>query len=95
LYLLPSLFRLCGKELGKGVEMKKTVGKTDRNIRFALAAFLVVVAAIVGFGSIWSYVALAVTAVLVVTGASGYCPLYTLLHIDTTKSVSRESVRAK
>lgn len=47
--------------------MKKTVGKTDRNIRFALAAFLVVVAAIVGFGSIWSYVALAVTAVLVVT----------------------------
>ena len=60
--------------------MKKNVGRSEKIIRLILA----VIFAIVGYltGIWWLYI---VTALLLVTAAIGYCPLWVLLKIDTTK----------
>ena len=63
--------------------MKKTEGKTDRAIRGVLAIGAVVGAGVLGFSTGWGVVLLVVAGVLVVTAASGYCPAYSVLHIDT------------
>ena len=63
--------------------MKHNMGPTDRYIRAAVAAVLVVTAAIVGFGSIGGIIALVVAAVLGATAAVGTCPAYLPFHTDT------------
>jgi len=63
--------------------MHKTVGKTDRILRGALAIGAVAGSGVVGFSSAWGIVLLAVAAIMVVTGASGYCPVYSLIGIST------------
>ncbi len=63
--------------------MKKTVGATDRMLRVVVAIGALIVAVAVGFSSGWGIVLTIVAAVLVVTGASGYCPLYSATGIDT------------
>lgn len=67
--------------------MKKNMGSTDRLIRGVVAVVLVVVAAIVGFGSVVGVLALAVAVVLSATAVSGFCPLYVPLHFDSQKSL--------
>lgn len=64
--------------------MRKTVGTTDRVVRLVLAAGAVGGSAVVGFGSGWGIVLLVVAGVMVATGATGYCPVYSLLGIETT-----------
>lgn len=59
------------------------VGATDRMARIVLAAGAVLGAGVVGFSSPWGIVLLVVAAILVLTGAVGYCPAYTVLHVDT------------
>lgn len=63
--------------------MKKTEGKTDRAIRGVLAVGAVIGAGVLGFSTGWGVVLLVVAGVLVVTASTGYCPAYSLLHIDT------------
>ena len=63
--------------------MRKTVGKTDRVLRGVLAIGAVVGSGIVGFSSGWGIVLLVVAAIMVVTGASGYCPAYSLTGVNT------------
>jgi hypothetical protein len=63
--------------------MSRTVGKTDRGLRGLLAVGAVVGSGLLGFSSGWGIVLLAVAAVMAVTGASGYCPVYSLLRVDT------------
>jgi hypothetical protein len=63
--------------------MRKTVGKTDRALRGVLAIAAVAGSGVVGFSSTWGIVLLAVAAILAVTGASGYCPAYSLTGINT------------
>ncbi len=63
--------------------MKRTVGSVDRVIRIALAILVVVLAFEVGVSSALGIVALIVAAILLVTALSGYCPVYSLLRIDT------------
>jgi hypothetical protein len=48
-----------------------------------LAIGAVVGSAVVGLSSGWGVVLLVVAAIMVATGASGYCPIYTLTGIDT------------
>lgn len=64
--------------------MRKTVGTTDRVVRVVLAAGAVAGSGLLGFGSGWGIVLLVVAGVLVVTAASGYCPAYSMLGIETT-----------
>ncbi len=63
--------------------MKKTVGSTDKVIRGILAIAVLIVAGFAGFSSAWGIVLVIVAAVLVVTAASGYCPLYSATGLDT------------
>jgi len=63
--------------------MHKTVGKSDRALRGVLAIGAVVGSAVVGFSSGWGIVLLVVAAIMALTGASGYCPAYSLIGVNT------------
>jgi predicted RND superfamily exporter protein len=67
--------------------MKKNMGSTDRQIRGVVAVVLVIIAAVVGFGSVVGVLALAVAVVLGATAVSGFCPLYMPLQFDSHKSL--------
>lgn len=64
--------------------MQKTVGKTDRALRVLLAAGAVAGSGVLGFSTAWGIVLLVVAAILAMTALSGYCPIYSLLGINTT-----------
>ncbi len=61
------------------------MGGNDRKIRIGVAVVLAVLAYFVGFGSTLGIIALVVAAVMLVTSAVGFCPLYTLFGINTCK----------
>ncbi len=64
--------------------MTRNMSTLDRRIRgFAVLPLLVVAALIVGAGTILGIVLLVLAAVMLATSAVGFCPLYTLLHINT------------
>ncbi len=63
--------------------MTPNVGSTDRTIRLVLGVLAVVAAFLTGAGSALGIVLLVVAAVLVVTAAVGFCPLYRLLGAST------------
>jgi uncharacterized membrane protein HdeD (DUF308 family) len=65
--------------------MKINEGRTDRIIRI-VAGILMLILGIFILPSSWlAWVIVAVGAVLVITGAIGFCPLYALLKIKTVK----------
>lgn len=66
--------------------MQKTVGKMDRALRVLLAAGAVAGSGVLGFSSAGGIVLLVVAVIMVGTAASGYCPLYSLLGIRTTRA---------
>lgn len=70
--------------------MKKTVGTTDRVLRILVAAGAVAGSGVLGFSTGWGIVLLVVAAIMVVTAASSYCPLYSLLGIHTTCAVKTD-----
>ena len=55
----------------------------DRIIRLVLAVALVAGAWAAGFGSVLGIVLLVLAAVLVVTAAVGFCPLYRVFGLST------------
>lgn len=55
----------------------------DRVLRLAVAVVAVAVALVVGAGSAGGIVLLVVGAVLLVTAAVGFCPLYRVLGLST------------
>jgi len=60
------------------------MNKADRALRaFLVAPAAIVVAFVVGAGSIGGIVLLALAAIMLATSALGFCPLYKLLHVDT------------
>ena len=65
--------------------MTTNEGTVDRSIRALLAAAAVVGAVIVGIGSVAGIVLLVVGAVMLVTAATGFCPLYRVLGISTCR----------
>ena len=66
--------------------MIKNMGSVDRTARAAVAVALVVVATVVGFGTLGGIIAAALAAVMAATAAVSFCPLYRLLHVDTCRS---------
>lgn len=64
--------------------MKVNEGTVDRVIRVIVGVVLVAAAYFATTG-VWSIVLYVVAAILLITGAVGFCPLYTLLGISTTK----------
>ncbi len=65
--------------------MNTNMGGNDRKIRIGVAVVLAVLAYFVGFGSTLGIIALVLAAVMLVTSAVGFCPLYTLFGINTCK----------
>ncbi len=63
--------------------MNTNMGGMDRKLRIGLAVVLAVVAYFVGFGSTLGIIALVLAAVMVVTSAVGFCPLYRIFGINT------------
>ena len=64
--------------------MSKNMSNLDRGLRaFLVAPLAIIVAFVVGAGSIFGIVLFAVAAIMLATSAIGYCPLYTLLHLNT------------
>ena len=64
--------------------MSKNMSNLDRGLRaFVVAPLAIVLAFVVGAGSIFGIVLFAIAAIMLATSAIGYCPLYTLLHLNT------------
>lgn len=65
--------------------MNANVGNADKVIRLVIAVVAAVVAFMVGAGSVLGIILLVVAAVMLITAAVGFCPLYRLLGMNTCK----------
>jgi phosphate/sulfate permease len=65
--------------------MSHNEGSADRIIRVVLAAVAIVAAFALGASSVAGIVAFVVAGVLLVTAATGFCPLYRVLGISTCR----------
>lgn len=64
--------------------MSRNMSTLDRALRsFLVAPAAIVIAFVVGAGSVGGIVLFALAAVMVATSAVGFCPLYRLLHLDS------------
>ena len=64
--------------------MSRNMSNTDHALRtFVVAPAAIVVAFVVGVGSVFGIVLFALAAIMLATSAIGFCPLYKLLHLDT------------
>lgn len=64
--------------------MRVNMGSIDRLVRtFVVTPVLVVIAVVVGVGSVAGIVLLALAAVMLATSAFSFCPLYKPFKIDT------------
>jgi hypothetical protein len=65
------------------MRLQKNTGNPDRAIRLAIAGLLTV-AAIAGIVTApLSYLALGVAGIMLVTGVTGFCPIYAILRVST------------
>ena len=71
--------------------MKPNESQIDRVIRVGIAVVAVVVAIIVGPASVVGIVLFVVAAVMLVTAAVGFCPLYRVFGISTCSVESKEA----
>jgi uncharacterized membrane protein len=63
--------------------MRRNMNTFDRLLRTLLVApAAVVIGILIGPGSAGSIVLYAVAVIMLATSAVGYCPLYSLLHLD-------------
>ena len=70
--------------------MFKNMGTFDRAVRaFAVAPAAIVVALILGAGTVGGIVLLAVAGIMLVTAGTGFCPNYILLGISTDPHLHR------
>jgi hypothetical protein len=65
--------------------MRTNESTLDRGIRVAVAVVAAVLAFVVGAGSVGGIVLFVVAAIMLVTAAAGFCPLYRLFGISTCK----------
>jgi hypothetical protein len=63
--------------------MTRNLGSTDRTVRIVLGIVLLLVGIFTGVAVSWLWDVIGVIALA--TGIAGYCPLYTLFHVNTMK----------
>lgn len=64
--------------------MTPNMGTVDRSLRaFVVAPAAIVVAVLLGAGTIAGIVLFVVAGVMLLTGATGFCPTYTVIGIST------------
>ena len=65
------------------MKLQRNTGNPDRAIRLVIAGLLAV-AAITGVVTApRSYLALGVAGIMLVTGVTGFCPIYAILRVST------------
>ena len=70
--------------------MTQNMGVLDRALRALIVApVAIVVALIVGAGSIAGLIPFVVAGIMIATGVVGFCPTYTLLGISTDHGLHR------
>ena len=70
--------------------MIRNMGTFDRALRgFVVAPIAIVVAFIVGAGTIGGVILFFVAGIMLATSATGYCPNYTLIGISTDPRLHR------
>ncbi|NOR60526.1 MAG: DUF2892 domain-containing protein [Methanosarcinales archaeon] len=66
--------------------MKKNEGTADRVIRVILGFILIYIGAIqMGLSGVLAYIVVLVGLILLITGTTGFCGLYTVIGINTLK----------
>lgn len=75
--------------------MKRNEGTIDRILRVVIAAAAVAGAAAVGFATVWGIVLLAAGAIMLVTAATGFCPIYRVFGLSTCPVRTQASERTK
>jgi hypothetical protein len=64
--------------------MSRNLSNLDRGLRsFLVAPVAIILAVVVGVGSSGGIVLFALAAIVLATGAVGFCPLYALVHLNT------------
>jgi hypothetical protein len=65
--------------------MKPNLGTTDRIVRVGIAVLLGIGAGLAGLGSVGGIILLVLAAVMLVTSAVSFCPLYLPFGFSTRK----------
>lgn len=68
--------------------MRCNVGGIERPIRIGAGLLAIMIGLLGGFSTVITGTALAVGGILLLTGTVGYCPLFTVLGINTCSSAS-------
>ena len=64
--------------------MTRNMSNLDRGLRaLVVAPVAIVLAIVVGAGSLGGILLFALAAIMLATSAVGFCPLYALLHLNT------------
>jgi len=66
--------------------MMQNEANVDRVLRGVIAVVALVVAIVVGAGTIAGVILFAVAVIMGVTAVAGWCPIYQVLHLSTRKS---------
>ena len=75
--------------------MRVNMGSIDRLVRtFVVTPVLVVIAVVVGVGSVAGIVLLVIATIMLATAAIGFCPLYRPFKIDTHSKHRSTPVRS-
>lgn len=69
--------------------MKQNIGNPDRIVRIVLAVLLAAGAWMSGFGTVGGIILLVLAAVMLVTSAVGFCPLYAPFGFSTRPRVAK------
>ena len=76
--------------------MTHNMGAFDRGLRaFVVAPAAIVVALVVGAGTVVGIVPFVVAAIMLTTAGTGFCPNYTLLGISTDPRLHRVGHRLR
>lgn len=65
--------------------MKRNESTADRAVR-AIAGIILLILALTVAGAPWNWVLGIIGAVLLITGAVGFCPLYRILGVSTCRA---------
>lgn len=65
--------------------MERNTSGLDRIVRVIIAIVAFVGAAAIGFGSVGAWILLLVAAIMLVTAAIGFCPLYRIFGVSTCR----------
>ena len=66
--------------------MVKNVGSPDKIARYVIALIAVIAALMVGAGSVLGIILFVVAAIMVVTAAVGFCPIWRAFGVNTNKA---------